>query len=117
MSEITREEMEVDVLIVGGGAAGLSCAIQLKTLIDNHNQAIAEGKTVGEPINDPMIAVLEKGSEIGAQSLSGAVLNPVALRELLPNYKELGCPINTEVKKESFYYLGKSSSFKSPLIP
>jgi electron-transferring-flavoprotein dehydrogenase len=116
-AEITREEMEVDVLIVGGGAAGLSCAIHLKNQIELHNTAIAEGKKAGEPINDPMIVVLEKGSEIGAHSLSGAVMNPVALKELLPNYRELGCPINTEVQKEAFYYLGKSFSLKSPIIP
>jgi electron-transferring-flavoprotein dehydrogenase len=115
--EITREEMEVDVLIVGGGAAGLSCAIHLKNQIDAHNQAITDGKSTAEPINDPMIVVLEKGSEIGAQSLSGAVLNPIALRELIPNYKELGCPINTEVGSESFVYLSQTGSFNSPIIP
>lgn len=114
--EITREEMEADVLIVGGGAAGLSCAIRFKQQVDAHNQAIAEGKAEGQPL-DPMIVVLEKGSEVGAQSLSGAVMNPVALRELFPDYKERGCPINTTVQKESFYYLGKNSAFKSPMIP
>ncbi len=101
---INREEMEVDILIVGGGAAGLSCAIHLKNLAAQKNL-------------DPMIVVLEKGSEIGAQSLSGAVLNPIALQELIPDYKELGCPINSEVKKEAFYYLGKSFTLKSPIIP
>jgi electron-transferring-flavoprotein dehydrogenase len=103
-SGITREEMEVDVLVVGGGAAGLSCAIHFRNLMT------AQGA-------DPMVVVLEKGSEIGAHSLSGAVLNPVALKELIPNYQELGCPINSEVKKEAFHYLGKSFSLKSPIIP
>lgn len=115
--EITREEMEVDVLIVGGGSAGLSCAIRLHQQVAEHNQAVAEGKKQGAPIADPMIVVLEKASEVGAHSLSGAVLNPVALKELIPNYKELGCPINTEVKKEAFYYLGESYSLKSPIVP
>ena len=103
-SAVTREEMEVDVLVVGGGAAGLSCAIHFRNLMT------AQGA-------DPMVVVLEKGSEIGAHSLSGAVLNPVALKELIPNYQELGCPINSEVKKEAFHYLGKSFSLKSPIIP
>lgn len=103
---ITREEMEVDVLVVGGGAAGLSCAIHLKNLIAAQNNGA-----------DPMVVVLEKGSEIGAHSLSGAVMNPIALKELIPNYEELGCPINSPVKKEAFYYLGKSFSLKSPIIP
>lgn len=98
--------MEVDVLVVGGGAAGLSCAIHLKNLIAAQNNGA-----------DPMVVVLEKGSEIGAHSLSGAVMNPVALKELIPNYQELGCPINSPVQKEAFYYLGKSFSLKSPIIP
>lgn len=95
--------MEVDVLIVGGGAAGLSCAIHYKNLIAAQNNGA-----------DPMVVVLEKGSEIGAHSLSGAVMNPVALKELIPNYEELGCPINSDVKKEAFYYLGKSFRSKAP---
>lgn len=116
-TQITREEMEVDVLIVGGGSAGLSCAIQLKKSIDAHNLAISEGRAQGEPLADPMIVVLEKASEFGAHSLSGAVLNPVALRELIPDYKERGCPINTDVQKESFYYLGETMTLKSPIVP
>lgn len=114
---VTRETMDVDVLIVGGGAAGLSCAYKLATDIEKHNQAVAEGKIQAEPIPEQMIVVLEKGSEIGAHSFSGAVLNPVALKELIPNFQELGCPLESEVKTDAVYYLGETSSFKLPITP
>ena len=114
---VTRDTMDVDVLIVGGGAAGLSCAYKLASDIEKHNQAISEGKIQGEPIPEQMIVVLEKGAEIGAHSFSGAVLNPKALEELIPNYKELGCPLDAEVKKDAVYYLSDSSAFKLPVTP
>ena len=114
---VTRETMDVDVLIVGGGAAGLSCAYKIATDIEKHNQAIAEGKLQADPIPDQMIVVLEKGSEIGAHSFSGAVLNPKALKELIPNYLELGCPLDSEVKKDAVYYLSEKSAFKLPITP
>lgn len=114
---VTRDTMEVDVLIVGGGAAGLSCAYKIATDIEKHNQAIAEGKINAEPIPEQMIVVLEKASEIGAHSFSGAVLKPTALKELIPNYLELGCPLDSEVKKDAVYYLGDSSAFKLPITP
>ena len=114
---VTRETMDVDVLIVGGGAAGLSCAYKIATDIEKHNQAIAEGKLQADPIPDQMIVVLEKGSKIGAHSFSGAVLNPKALKELIPNYLELGCPLDSEVKKDAVYYLSQKSAFKLPITP
>ena len=112
-----REIMDVDVLIVGGGAAGLSCAYKVAVEIEKHNAAIDAGTLQGEKIPEQMIVVLEKGSEIGAHSFSGAVLNPKALAELIPNYKELGCPLDSEVKKDAVYYLGKKSAFKLPFVP
>lgn len=114
---VTREEMDVDVLIVGGGAAGLSCAYKLATEIEKHNQAVDSGELKAEKIPEQMIVVLEKGSEIGAHSFSGAVLNPTALKELIPNFQELGCPLDSEVKKDAVYYLGDKSSFKLPMTP
>ncbi len=114
---VTREEMEVDVLIVGGGAAGLSCALHLQNQIQQHNEAIAAGKKQGETIPEQMIVVLEKGSEVGAHSFSGAVLNPSALRELVPDYKEQGFPIESEVLKDAVYYLGDDYAVKAPITP
>jgi electron-transferring-flavoprotein dehydrogenase len=114
---IKREEMEVDIAIIGGGVAGLSAALQISKQIEAHNKSIADGKIQGAPINDPMIVVIEKASEIGAHSLSGAVLNPVALKELIPDYEEQGCPIEANVTYDAVHYLGESFSFKLPITP
>ncbi|MGZ3797923.1 MAG: 4Fe-4S dicluster domain-containing protein, partial [Pseudobdellovibrionaceae bacterium] len=114
---VTRETMEVDVLIVGGGVAGLSCAFHLQQQIEKHNEEIASGKKEGPSIPEQMIVVLEKGTEVGAHSFSGAVLNPKALEELMPDFKEQGCPLDTQVTKDAVYYLGEESEFKLPLTP
>jgi electron-transferring-flavoprotein dehydrogenase len=114
---VTRETMDVDVLIVGGGAAGLACAYRIASEVEKHNHLVAEGKLQDKPIPEQMIVVLEKGSEIGAHSFSGAVLNPKALEELIPNYKELGCPIDSEVKKDAVYYFTEESAYKLPITP
>lgn len=109
--------MDVDVLIVGGGSAGLSCALHLQNQIEKHNEEIQSGKKTGNPIPEQMIVVLEKASEVGAHSFSGAVLNPKALAELVPNFKEEGCPLDAEVTKDAVYYLGSDFSFKMPITP
>jgi electron-transferring-flavoprotein dehydrogenase len=114
---VTREQMDVDVLIVGGGAAGMSCALHLSQQIEKHNQEIAAGQRTGEAIPEQMIVVLEKASEVGAHSFSGAVLKPTALKELIPNFKEEGCPLDAEVTYDAVHYLGDSGSFKLPIVP
>lgn len=105
------EVLECDVLIVGGGSAGLSAAYHLQSLIEKHNA------TSGADALEPMIVVLEKGSEVGAHSLSGAVINPVALQEMIPDFLERGCPLDTEVTEDAVYYLSQNMAFKSPVTP
>ncbi|KAJ3128210.1 hypothetical protein HK098_004956 [Nowakowskiella sp. JEL0407] len=95
---------EVDVCIVGAGPAGLSAAIRIK------QQAAADGKEV-------RVFVVEKGSEVGSHILSGAVLEPHALNELIPDWKEKGAPLHTEAKHDKMYFLTQNSSFPIPHPP
>jgi electron-transferring-flavoprotein dehydrogenase len=99
-----RESMDVDVVIVGAGPSGLSAAIRLA-------QLAAENDT------ELTICLLEKGSEVGAHILSGAVLEPKALNELIPDWKEKGAPLNTEAADDNFLFLTKTGSIRMPTPP
>ena len=95
-----REVMNVDVLFVGGGMASLSGALHLSNLIRRHNEKVdAEGQ--GKKLEEVMIAVIEKGAFVGAHGISGAVMNPVALKELVPDFIEKGAPLEGEVEERT----------------
>ncbi len=111
-----REQMDTDVLIIGGGVAGLSAALHLVNQVELHNAKIADGQA-GAAMEMPSIMVLEKASEVGGHSLSGAVMNPIALGELIPNYRELGCPIGATVTSDAVYFLTERRAFKLPVTP
>jgi len=111
-----RDVMEVDVVFVGGGIASLSGALHLSNLIKRHNEDVKNGKE-GESFDEIMIAVLEKGAYVGAHSISGAVMDPVALKELVPDFLEKGAPLESEVIKEKVCLLTAKGMIKSPITP
>jgi electron-transferring-flavoprotein dehydrogenase len=111
-----HEVMEVDVLFVGGGIACLSGALHLSNLIKRHNDKV-EKEGGGKKLDEVMIAVLEKGAYVGAHAISGAVMDPVALRELVPDFLEKGAPLEAEVKREEVCFMTKGGRIKAPITP
>jgi electron-transferring-flavoprotein dehydrogenase len=99
-----REQIEFDVLFVGAGPANLAGAIRLMQLANDKGM-------------DLEIALIEKGADIGAHALSGAVLNPIALKELIPDYLDAGCPIEADVRGDAFYFLTETAQYSLPFVP
>ena len=108
---VEREILEADVLIVGAGPAGLACALHLANLFEQHKSA---GKS--PELSAENIYVLEKAREVGAHQLSGAILDPCALRELVPDF-EKSAPLDTPVTGDAAFYLTETGSFKLPITP
>jgi electron-transferring-flavoprotein dehydrogenase len=111
-----RDIMEVDVLFVGGGSAGLSGALHLANLIKRHDEKV-EKEGEGKRLEEIVIAVLEKAAFVGSHSISGAVMNPVSLRELMPDFLERDAPLDGEVTKEEVCLLTGNGRVKAPIIP
>jgi electron-transferring-flavoprotein dehydrogenase len=111
-----RESLEMDVVFVGAGPANLSGAYHLAQLIKKHNAAAASDKNI-KPLGEIEIAVIEKGSSVGAHILSGAVMDPRGLAELIPNFVEEGAPLESPVKEDYFLYLTNKFAIRSPITP
>jgi len=114
MAETQREELEVDVLFVGGGPAGLAGAIRLRQLLKAHNVAAV---AAGRPPLELSVALIDKGREIGSHALSGAVLDPRALAELLPDFAARGCPLEAPVTDDAVWFLTGGRHFALPIVP
>ena len=104
------------MVIIGGGPAGMACALRLSQLIDAHNDQLALKGSVAPPLSKENIYVLEKAREAGQHCLSGALLDPRSMRELLPGF-ETEAPIDAEVTKESVYFLTEKGHYKLPIVP
>src|ERR1017187_3770565 len=111
LPNVEHPEMPADVVIVGGGPAGMACALRLSQLIDEHNARHPEAL-----LSKENIYVLEKAREAGQHCLSGALLDPRSMRELLPGF-ENEAPLDAAVTKEAVYFLTKKNKFKLPITP
>ena len=112
---IAHPEMEADVVIVGGGPAGMACALRLAQLIDAYNAEHGDSPNAAQ-LSKENIYVLEKAREIGQHCLSGAVLDPRSMDELLPEWRT-EAPIEATVASDSVYYLTRTSAYKAPITP
>lgn len=114
---IQRERWNTDVLVIGAGVAGLSTAIRLCQKVKAYNEAIESGRLKGEKLPYPTVFVIEKGISPGSHVLSGALVDPCSLQELLPDFKERGAPIDGEVLSDPFYFLTSRFGFRLPYVP
>ncbi|MBV6495504.1 MAG: Electron transfer flavoprotein-ubiquinone oxidoreductase [Pyrinomonadaceae bacterium] len=104
-------------MFVGAGPANLAAALHLKNQIKLHNEMVEKGLKFGKAVDDLEIAIVEKGPAVGAHILSGAVMDPRAIRELMPDFLGEGCPVDSVVTEDAFWYLTEKKGINSPIIP
>jgi electron-transferring-flavoprotein dehydrogenase len=114
---IEREKIEMDVVFVGAGPANLAAALHLKNEIKKHDELVEKGYKSGKKIGDIEIAIVEKGAFVGAHILSGAVMDPIAIRELMPDFLAQGCPVDSVVTEDEAWYMTKTRAIKAPITP
>ena len=114
---IEREQIEMDVVFVGAGPANLASALHLKNSIAEHDELIERGVRHGNKLGEIEIGIVEKGPYVGAHILSGAVMDPIAIRELMPDFLEQGCPVDTVVTEDAFWYMTKNKAITAPITP
>lgn len=112
-----RETLDLDVLFVGAGPANLAGALHLKRLIDEHNRRCDQGRRRGRKLADLSIGIVEKGREVGAHILSGGVMDPRAIKELIPDFLELECPVEAEVNHDKLLLFNEKSMHEAPITP
>ena len=114
---IEHEQIPMDVVFVGAGPANLAAALHLKSEITKHDELVEKGFKQGKAIGDLEIAIVEKGSFVGAHILSGAVMDPKAIRELMPDFLAQGCPVDTVVTDDAAWYLTEKRCLVAPITP
>jgi electron-transferring-flavoprotein dehydrogenase len=115
--DIEREQIEMDVLFVGAGPANLAAALHLRNEVKRHDRMIEHKLKPGKKIGDIEIGIIEKGSFVGAHILSGAVMDPIAIRELMPDFLAQGCPVDSVVTEDAFWYLTDNKAVTAPITP
>ena len=114
MAEEQHEVFETDVLIVGAGVAGLACAYHLRQLINQYQENKAESD---KDLSEIMITMIEKGPHVGAHVMSGAIMDPRGITELMPDYIEKGAPLDNIIEEDALFYFRKEKKMKPPYAP
>src|SRR6266700_6014317 len=112
---VERERIEMDVIFVGAGPANLAAALHLKNEIRKHDELVEKDFKPGKRIGEIEIGIVEKGPFVGAHILSGAVMDPRAIRELMPDFLAQGCPVDTVVTEDEAWYMTETKAIRAPI--